>query len=118
MKTRFSWAAGVLAAAAMMAGAPLRAASDVNDTARFLAGMPVGGNSPVAPLEQDPAWKQHAAYFDSAWTKLETRQLSKIAGWTGGNLRGRDANVYYMFSGPDFLYADALFPGARNYVLC
>jgi hypothetical protein len=23
-----------------------------------------------------------------------------------------------MFSGPDFLYADAFFPGARNYVLC
>jgi hypothetical protein len=66
---------------------------------------------------EDPAWRQHADYFGSAWNKLELRQLSKIRGWNG-NLRGRGGNVYYMFSGPDFLYADAFFPGARNYVLC
>ena len=114
MKTRF-----LLAAALLLLTAPLmRAATDVNDTARFLAGLPVGGGSPLAPLMQDPAWQQHAGYFDSAWSKLESRQLSKIRGWTAGNLRGRGSTVFYMFSGPDFLYADAFFPGARNYVLC
>jgi hypothetical protein len=108
-----------LLAAALMAAAPLlRAASDLNDTARFLAGLPVGGGSPLAALEQDPAWRQHQGYFDSAWTKLELRQLSKIRDWTAGNLRGRGSNVFYMFSGPDFLYVNAFFPGARNYVLC
>jgi hypothetical protein len=97
---------------------PLRAANNDNDTARFLAGMPVGGDSALAPLTQDPAWKQHAAYVNSAWAKLEARQLSKVRAWAGGNLRGRTGNVFYMFSGPDFLYADAFFPAARNYVLC
>ena len=113
MKIRF-----LLAAAALLAAPPARAAVNVNDTARFLAGLPVPGDSPLAALAQDPAWKQHAGYFDSAWTKLELRQLSKIRGWTGGNLRRRSSNVFYMFSGPDFLYANAFFPAARNYVLC
>jgi hypothetical protein len=102
----------------LLLAAPLaRAAATLNDTARFLAGMPVDANSPLAPLMDDPAWKQHASYFGSAWSKLEARQLSKVRDWTGGNLRGRASNVFYMFSGPDFLYADAFFPGARNYVL-
>ena len=108
----------LLLAAALLAAPLMRAATNVNDTARFLAGLPVGGDSPLAALTHDPAWKQHADYFGSAWTKLELRQLSKIRGWTGANLRGRGSTVFYMFSGPDFLYADAFFPGARNYVLC
>jgi hypothetical protein len=114
MKTRL-----LLTAALLLLAAPLtRAAADLNDTARFLAGMPVGGGSPLAPLTQDPAWKQHAGYFNTAWTKLETRQLSKVRAWTAGNLHRRGSNVFYMFSGPDFLYADAFFPDAKNYVLC
>jgi hypothetical protein len=105
----------ILLAAALSARA---AGIDVNNTARFLAGLPVSGDSPIAPMMQDPAWKQHAGYFATAWTKLEVRQLSKIRDWTGSHLHGRGANVFYMFSGPDFLYADAFFPDAKNYVLC
>lgn len=104
--------------AALLAAPLLHAANDLNDTARFLAGMPVSGGSPLAPLMGDPAWKQHATYFNSAWTKLEARQLSKVRAWSGGNLHRREPNVFYMFSGPDFLYANAFFPDARNYVLC
>ena len=107
-----------LLCAAALTTTTARAATDLNDTARFLAGLPVGSGSPLAPLMDNAAWKQHADYFNTAWTKLETRQLSKAREWAGGNLKGRSGNVYYMFSGPDFLYADAFFPGARNYVLC
>jgi hypothetical protein len=113
MKIRLLLVTALIAAPLM-----LHAAATVNDTARFLAGLPVSGNSPLAPLTQDPAWKQHANYFGSAWNKLELRQLSKIRDWSGGALRGRGSNVFYMFSGPDFLYANAFFPEARNYVLC
>jgi hypothetical protein len=113
MKTRL-----LLAAAALLAVAPAPAATSVNDAARFLAGMPVDAGSPLATLMQDPAWKQHATYFDSAWTRLETRQLSKVQTWTAGNLHRRDSTVFYMFSGPDFLYANAFFPEAKTYVLC
>jgi hypothetical protein len=112
MKIRYLLAAALLAAPALYAQA------SVNDTARFLAGLPVGGSSPLAPLMQDQAWKQHAGYFNTAWNKLELRQLSKVRAWGEGNLRGRGGNLFYMFSGPDFLYANAFFPGAHNYVMC
>jgi len=41
-----------------------------------------------------------------------------VRAWSAGNLHRRGGNVFYMFSGPDFLYADAFFPEARNFVLC
>ena len=44
--------------------------ASVNDTARFLAGLPVSEGSPLAPLTQNPAWQQHAVVFDQAWTRL------------------------------------------------
>ena len=91
--------------------------ADPNDNARFLAGLPVSSGSPLAPLMNDPSWQQHARFFDTAWSKLETRQLSRVRAWASGNLR-RSENVFYMFSGPDFLYANAFFPSASNYVLC
>jgi len=110
-----------LLAAALLAAMPALSAYgaiNVNDTARFLAGLPVGGDPAIRALTEDPAWKQHAQYFNAAWTKLEARQLSKARGWAEGNLHGSSSTVFYMFSGPDFLYANAFFPRAQNYVLC
>ena len=53
---------GVLRASAQqnseIAPAPraMPVAAGPNDMARFLAGMPVPENSPLAPLMRDPAW--------------------------------------------------------------
>ncbi len=95
-------------------------AASVNDTARFLAGLPVSEGSPLAPLSQNPAWQQHATFFDQAWTKLIARQFVGIRNWEINYLP--DATqplpvVFYMFSGPDFLYAHQFFPNAGTYVL-
>jgi hypothetical protein len=46
----------------------LPVAAGPNDVARFLAGMPVPENSPLAPLTRDPAWQQHAAFFEEQFT--------------------------------------------------
>jgi hypothetical protein len=91
--------------------------ANANDTARFLAGMEVPAESPLAKFARDPGWLQHARYFDSAWKHLEQRQLSKVRPWTEQNLKPRPSTLFYFFSGPDFLYADAFFPGATTYVL-
>lgn len=115
MKTRTLLLAALLCGASRIVFAQ---AADPNDTARILAGMPVAPGSPLAPLMHDPAWQQHAQFFDSAWAKLEQRQLSRATAWSREYLRERSANVFYMFSGPDFIYANAIFPGASNYVLC
>jgi len=92
-----------------------------NDIARFLAGMPVPVNSPLAPLTRDPAWQEHATFFEKEFSKLNLRQLQKLHAWQETYLPESMQPVpvaFYMFSGPDFLYADQFFPKAKVYVLC
>src|SRR6476660_10253781 len=92
-----------------------------NDVARFLAGMPVPENSPLAPLMRDPAWQEHAAFFEKEFSKLYLRQLQKLHAWQETYLPGSLQPIpvaFYMFSGPDFLYVDQFFPRASVYVLC
>jgi len=109
-----------LAAAMFLAAAmPMRAADTVtaNDTARFLAGMAPSADSPLTPLTRDPAWQRHARFFDTAFGQLEQRQLSKIRSWTEAHLAAPRPTMFYMFSGPDFLYANAFYSKASTYVL-
>jgi hypothetical protein len=88
-----------------------------NDTARFLAGMPPSAESPLMPLTNDPFWLRHARFFDAAFGQLEQGQLSRIRTWAAANLAAPRPTMFYMFSGPDFLYADAFYSKATTYVL-
>jgi hypothetical protein len=96
-------------------------AAGPNDVARFLAGMPVPENSPLAALTRDPAWQEHAAFFEKELSKLNLRQLQKLHAWQETyvpELLQPMPVAFYMFSGPDFLYVDQFFPRASVYVLC
>ena len=89
-------------------------------TARFLAGMPLE-ETPLANYANNPIWTAHAVEFDRAWTQLEQRQLVKIRAWAPafvGDAYQDNGPLFYMFSGPDFLYANAFFPNASTYILC
>ena len=113
-------AAALLFAAAMFfdAMAPVRAeTATADDTAKFLAGMMPSADSALTPLTMDPAWQRHAKFFDTAFAQLEQRQLSKIRAWSEANLAAPRPTMFYMFSGPDFLYADAFYSKATTYVL-
>jgi hypothetical protein len=98
---------------------PVRAADTVtsDDTAKFLAGMMPSADSPLAPLTRDPSWQRHAKFFDTAFAQLEARQISRIRAWSDTNLAAPKPTMFYMFSGPDFLYANAFYPNATTYVL-
>lgn len=120
MKTKFDFlriAAIAVFAFTASANPGLSAESTPNDAARILAGMPPSQNSPLARITEDNGWKRHAKFFDTAWEKLDKRQLSKVRAWQGKNMPNAQPVLYYMFSGPDFLYADAFFPKAATYVL-
>jgi hypothetical protein len=108
-------AAGLLLIAAAPVGA--RDATSPNDTARILAGMSVPAESPLAPLMKDGSWQSHARTFDGAFERLDKQQLSHIRTWSAANLAQPRPTLFYMFSGPDFLYANAFFPNAKTYVL-
>jgi len=112
---------GIATLAAVMlcvAAAPVRAqTATADDTAKFLAGMVPSADSPLTPLTRDPAWLRHAKFFDGAFAQLEQRQLSRIRAWSDVNLAAPRPTMFYMFSGPDFLYADAFYSKASTYVL-
>ena len=74
-------------------------------------------DSPLMPLTKDPSWQRHAKFFDSAFAQLEQRQVSKIRAWSDTNLAAPRPTIFYFFSGPDFLYANAFYPKASTYVL-
>ena len=91
-----------------------------DDAAHFLAGMPVPPDSPLAPFAQIPEWREHSAALEDRFTKLIPR-FETIRAWQAAYLPESTAPMpvaFYMFSGPDFLYADQFFPSASVYVLC
>src|SRR2546423_476808 len=92
--------------------------ASLDETARLLAGLPVTG--PLAPFTQDQRWQGHAGAMDKAWKTKEYFQLGPIATWMSSHADEyyrSAATMYYMFSGPDFLYAYAFFPNASTYIL-
>jgi hypothetical protein len=120
MKRLLSLRIATLAAVMLLAAlTPVRAAdtATADDTAKFLAGMMPSADSALTPLTKDPGWQRHAKFFDTAFAQLEQRQLSRIRAWSEANLAAPRPTMFYMFSGPDFLYANAFYGKATTYVL-
>ncbi len=110
---------GALAGLLLIAAGPALAADapSPNDTARFLAGLEPAVDSPLARLTKDAGWQQHANAFNAAFGRVDHEQMAKIRGWSSAHLTAPRPTVFYMFSGPDFLYANAFYPKAKTYVL-
>lgn len=89
-----------------------------NDIANFMAGIDSDTSSVLKNLMKTEDFKQHKAFMDKAWHKLDSVQLQPMVKWASTELKsanesGRD--LWYPFSGPDFLNARLLFPKAKNY---
>jgi hypothetical protein len=119
MKRLLSWRQpAILILTATFATASAFAADTApNDTARFLAGMTVSAGSPLEPLTKERAFVNHSEAFNRAWARLDSTQLSKVRTWAESNLKETQPTLFYMFSGPDFLYANVFFPKATTYVM-
>ncbi len=111
--------AALAASLILVAASGARAAdtATVDDTARFLAGMMPSDGSPLLPLTKDPSWQHHAKFFDNAFARLEQGQLARVHAWADANLAAPKPTMFYMFSGPDFLYANAFYGKATTYVM-
>ncbi|HEY2530619.1 MAG TPA: hypothetical protein VGJ20_22260 [Xanthobacteraceae bacterium] len=99
------------------ASAPGAETATANDTARFLAGLPPAPDSPLAVLATTPLWQQHERYFNAMFGQEERSALGKIRTFSQERLPDDHRTLLYMFSGPDFLYANAFFPHAPTYIL-
>ena len=94
--------------------------SPANDAARYLAGLPLAPGSPLAALAQDPRWLAHAKAMNQAFAQLDQRQMNNIRIFQADNIAPATQQSHicvYLFSGPDFLYADAMFPNCSTFVL-
>lgn len=95
--------------------------SSPQDVALFLAGMPLNPRSPLAPLTQTEAWKEHTANFEAAFAKITRGKFARLRNWQAAYLpesREEIPVAYYMFSGPDFLFVDQFLPNASVYIMC
>lgn len=114
---------GALICALSIAVTPLAATasettgSTANDTARILAGLEPAPGSELTRLTRTAAFQQHAKDFSSAWNRLETGQLAKIRTWVAQQMPPAKPTLFYFFSGPDYLYANAFYPNATTYVM-
>jgi len=104
------------------APAPQTAArsSPENDTARYLAGLPLAPGSPLTALTQDLRWAAHARAMNLAFSQLEQHQLNNIRIFRSENIAPvtqASHTCLYLFSGPDFLYADAMFGHCSTFIL-
>ena len=91
--------------------------ASANDSAQWLAGMQPSPDSPLAPITKDRAWQQYANRLNAIFGKVEGGQLAHIRAWSRAKLMSPSPVLFYMFSGPDFLYANAFFPKASTYVM-
>jgi hypothetical protein len=98
-------------------GLALAQGASPDDVAKFLAGMQPSAGSPITALTRNSGWQRHAKWFESNWDTLDKRQLSRIRAWSERHLKDRQNTLYYMFSGPDFLYANAFYPSANTYLM-
>jgi len=94
--------------------------SPENDVARYFAGLALAPGSPLTALSQDPRWATHAREMNLAFSQLERRQLNNIRIFRSENVAPvtqASRTCVYLFSGPDFLYADAMFGDCSTFVL-
>lgn len=90
-----------------------------NDAARFLAGMPGGIKSPLTAARQTEHWQRYSQNMDELWRRFSVQRQPRIASFSRGQLGGlrNPGTLWYPFSGPDLLFAEAFFPGSGNVLL-
>lgn len=65
-------------------------------------------------------YKEHMAFTDTSWRRTTDSMLTPIANWIKTEKitdTSDNGLCFYPLSGPDFLFGNAFFPYAKNYVL-
>jgi hypothetical protein len=97
------------------------AAAALNDSARFLAGLPaLNGLDAFRDLRAGADWQSHRDKLNEMWREFELRHGIPINSWAKSEINDLRAAraAFYPFSGPDLLFANLFFPHAETYLLC
>lgn len=93
--------------------------SRFDEISAILGGINDSGNT-LSHLYDSSAWKENREFMNTSWKRLENSRLAKLDSWSKAELAGPNKNcnvVFYPFSGPDFLTANAFFPKAKKIVM-
>jgi len=88
-----------------------------NDTANFLAGLPVK-NETINQYIDKKFYPQYSAEIDKNWNESFNQNRESIIKWSSENLTSDyGLSVFYPFSGPDISNPLAFYPKAREIVM-
>lgn len=88
--------------------------------AQIIAGIRPTDKVKVSDIVSTKDWLTHEKEIKTLFEAAEDKNLKLMRKWALTELpEGRDiaATLFYAFSGPDFLYANTFYPGAKKYVL-
>ncbi len=88
-----------------------------NHIARYWSGLHDSANIKIESFKE---WKNFHNDLDSSFAKLERKKFATVRTWSGSELQAineQTQTVFYPFSGPDFFYANQLFPSAKKYIM-
>jgi len=92
----------------------------LDNTARFIAGLPQLDSNSLSGLQKDKYWIDFQTSMDANWKKMNDTRLVKMEKWEQ-EVFSRSVNdslkLFYPFSGPDFLHANYLYPRTKEYVM-
>jgi hypothetical protein len=93
-------------------------AGELDDTARFLAGLPLPAEAQLAAKFGDHRrYQRHRRRIEWAWAGFERGTLRPLATWARAELPQDTPFVFYPFSGPDIVHALRFFPSCPSFVL-
>lgn len=90
----------------------------LTEAAYFIAGMPT--TTYLTDLQAKDYYAEHKKFTDTSWKFSVSSMLDPIEKWKTEKQIGETKDsmlCFYPLSGPDFLFGNAFFPDAHNYVL-
>jgi len=98
----------------------LESNKELNNAARFVAGMPVEDKgSKLYSLTQTEEWKKHCKNMDQIWNSFLQSEPKVMAFSQNelGTVNSQCKTIFYPFGGPDYLFPDTFFPNMDTYFL-
>ena len=92
--------------------------TDLNNMARFIAGMEIPDGSKFDTLKKNNEWKNYSKSLNDNWAKADSTKIQKMKPWAQTELAPLQTKaLFYPFAGADMLNAYTLFPRAQKYFL-
>lgn len=91
----------------------------LNDIAKFVAGMPLDKSSELYELTETPEWTNYSEEAKTAWDKFN-EVAAKYSAFQKSEIQppyNTIKTLFYPFSGPDFLFANVMFPNVHDMIL-